>query len=56
MQSFESKYFLLDLVELVDGTANGIYLATKQVFLELHIPMENIIGYSSDTTNVVWRA
>ena len=54
MQSFESKYFLLDMVELVDGTANGIYLATKQVFLELHIPMENIIGYSSDTTNVMF--
>ena len=54
IQSFESKYFLLDLVELVDGTANGIYLATKQVFLELHIPMENIIGYSSDTTNVMF--
>ena len=54
MQSFESKYFLLDLVELVDSTANGIYLATKQVFLELHIPMENIIGYSSDTTNVMF--
>ena len=54
MHSFESKYFLLDLVELVDGTANGIYLATKQVFLELHIPMENIIGYSSDTTNVMF--
>lgn len=54
MQSFESKYFLLDMVELVDGTANGIYLATKQVFLELHIPMENIIGYSSDATNVMF--
>ena len=54
MHSFESKYFLLDLVELVDGTANGIYLATKQVFLELHIPMENIIGYSSDTSNVMF--
>ena len=54
MHSFESKYFLLDLIELVDGTANGIYLATKQVFLELHIPMENIIGYSSDTTNVMF--
>ena len=26
--------------ELVDGTANGIYLTTKQVFFELHILME----------------
>lgn len=53
MQSFESKYFLLDMVEIVDGTANGIYSAVKQVFSELHIPMANIIG-SSDTTNVMF--
>ena len=41
------------MVEIVDGTADGIYSATKRVFSELHIPMDNIIGYSSDTTNVM---
>ena len=38
MQSFETKYFLLDMVETVDGTANGIYSAVRQVFSELYIP------------------
>ena len=50
-QSFETKCLLLDMAEIVDGTANGIYSAVKQVFPELHLPMENI-GYSSDTTNI----
>ena len=42
------------MVEIVDGSAEGIYSAVKQVFLELYIPMENIISYSSDTTNVMF--
>lgn len=42
------------MVEIVDGTVNGIYSAVKQVFSELHIPMQNIMGYSSDTTNVMF--
>jgi hypothetical protein len=42
------------MAEIVDGTANGIYLAVKQVFPELHLPMEDIIRYSSDTTNVMF--
>ena len=54
MQSFETKYSLLDMAEITDGTAYGIYSAVKQVFSELHFPMENIIGYSSDTTNVMF--
>ncbi|CAB3980774.1 Hypothetical predicted protein [Paramuricea clavata] len=54
MQTFAPKYFLLDLVEIMDGMANIIYLAVKQVFSELHIPMQYIIGYSSDTTNVMF--
>ncbi len=51
-QSFETKCLLLDMAEIVDGTANGIYSAVKQVFPELHLPMEDIIRYSSDTTNI----
>jgi hypothetical protein len=54
MQSFEYKSFLLDMPEIVDGTAEGIYSAVKHVFAELHIPMEKMIGYSSDTTNVMF--
>ena len=54
MEAFSSKYYLLDMVEVADGTADGIYSAVKRVFSELHIPMNNIIGYSSDTTNVMF--
>jgi hypothetical protein len=54
MGSFEYKSFLLDMPEIVDGTAEGIYSAVKHVFAELHIPMEKMIGYSSDTTNVMF--
>ena len=42
MQTFAPKYFLLDMVEIVDGTANGILFGS------------NIMGYSSDTTNVMF--
>lgn len=51
---FESKYHLVDTVEVEDGTARGIYSAMTNTFSELHIPMKNIIGYSSDTTNVMF--
>ncbi len=40
--------------EVKDGTANGIYSAVKQSFADLHVPMNNIIGYSSDTTNFMF--
>ena len=54
LESFESKQFLLDMIEVEDGTATGIYTAVKQSFADLHVPMNNIIGYSSDTTNVMF--
>ena len=54
MESFQLKQFLLDMVEVKDGTAKGIYSAVKQSFADLHVPMSNIIGYSSDTTNVMF--
>ena len=54
MQSLEYKSFLLDMPEIVDGTAEGICSAVKHVFAELHIPMEKMFGYSSDTTNVMF--
>ena len=54
LESFQLKQFLLDLIEVGDGTAKSIYFAVKQSFADLHIPMYNIIVYSSDTTNVMF--
>ena len=51
---FESQYFLVDLAETEDGTANGIYSKMKQTFKDLNIPITNIVGFSSDTTNVMF--
>ena len=42
MESFEPKYHLVDMVEVEDGTALGIYAALKSSFSELHVPMKNI--------------
>lgn len=44
MESFQSKQFLLDMIEVEDGTANGIYSAFKQSFTDLHVPMNIIIS------------
>jgi hypothetical protein len=51
---FRLKQYLIDMVEMVDGTAKSIYKAVKKTFTDFHIPMENIVGYSSDTTNVMF--
>ena len=52
--SFKSKYYSLDMVEVEDGTANGIFSVLKKTFAQLHVSMNNIIDYSSDTTNVMF--
>ena len=54
METFTSKYYLVDMIEVVDGTAKGIYSALKQACADLFIPMDNLIGYSSNTTNVMF--
>ena len=41
-------------VETENGTAAGFYAKIKQSFDELNIPTANIVGYSSDTTNVMF--
>ena len=46
--------WLVDMIESEDGTAAGIYANMKESFHELNIPMANIVGYSSDTTNVMF--
>lgn len=43
-----------DVVLVTDSSAHGLYRATKNAFNEKAIPMQNIIGYSSDTTNVMF--
>ena len=43
-----------NMVSVLNSTANGLYHAIKTAFNEKEIPMENIIGYSSDTTNVMF--
>ena len=44
MDAFETKHYLVDMVEVEAGTAEGIYSSVKNTFTELFIPMENIIG------------
>ena len=43
-----------DMVEVETATAVGFYNAIKSSFEEKKIPIKNIIGYSSDTTNVMF--
>ena len=44
-----------DMVEVETATAAGLYNAIKSSFEEKKIPIKNqIIGYSSDTTNVMF--
>jgi hypothetical protein len=38
----------------VNCSATGLYKAIKGSFEEKKIPIKNIIGYSSDTTNVMF--
>jgi hypothetical protein len=42
------------MAETDDDSAAGIYAKMKETFEELSIPMSNIIGYSTDTTNVMF--
>ena len=44
----------LDLVPVCDNTANGLYGALKASFQAKNIPMNNIVGFSSGTTNVMF--
>ena len=54
MEKFEMQYWLIDMIETEDASAKGIYSKLKETFNSLNIPMSNIIGYSSDTTNVMF--
>ena len=52
--SFKLDTFLIDLVTLPDGTATTIYESVIKCLSEKSIPMENVIGFSSDTCNVMF--
>lgn len=44
-----------DLIEMNSGgDAHGLYNCLKRVILDKNIPFKNLIGYSSDTTNVMF--
>ena len=48
---FHSSF--LDIIEIHDSSANGLFNATKECFIHKAIPLENIVGFCSDTTNVM---
>lgn len=48
----ETRFF--DLIPVHNSTAEGIYYAIRQSLLDKNIPLENVIGYASDTTNVMF--
>ena len=54
LESFALKNYLIDLVECTDSSAVGLYSALKSTLNGMNIPMENIKGYASDTTNVMF--
>ena len=52
--SFKLDTFLIDLVTLPDGTATTIYESVIKCLSDKKIPMENVIGFSSYTCNVMF--
>lgn len=47
------EHLFLDMVEVSSGTAAGLYNCLKQMLLNKNIPIENMVGFSSDTTNAM---
>ena len=45
---------LFDMVKVEQATAASLYGTIKSLFEVKKIPITNIIGYSSDTTNVMF--
>jgi hypothetical protein len=44
---------VLDVVELNDWTAQGIYNSMMEVLMDNNIPLHNWVGFCADTTNVM---
>ncbi|CAG4942601.1 unnamed protein product [Parnassius apollo] len=47
------EHLFLDMVELSSGTAKGLYDCLHQMLRNKNISIENMVGFSSDTTNVM---
>lgn len=47
-----TKFF--DIVETSTATADQLYNCLKKAITEKVIPLNNLVGYSSDTTNVMF--
>ncbi|KAJ8963505.1 hypothetical protein NQ314_005584 [Rhamnusium bicolor] len=43
----------LDMVEVESGTASGLHECLKDMLKKKHIPINNMVGFSSDITNVM---
>jgi hypothetical protein len=49
----EIKSSFIDLIEAHNCSANKLYNLFRQAFLEKKVPLDNITGFCSDTTNVM---
>ncbi|KAG5880461.1 hypothetical protein JTB14_000566 [Gonioctena quinquepunctata] len=47
------EHLFLDMVEVSSGTATGLYDCLNQMLRNKNIPIENMVGFTSDTTNVM---
>lgn len=52
-KEFKIKTEFFDLLEMASGTADDLYNALIQSVETKNIPLENLVGFSSDTTNVM---
>lgn len=51
-ESVETRFF--DMVEVPNGDAETLFNTLKDVIAKKDIPFSNLVGYSSDTTNVMF--
>lgn len=52
-EQYGIRYNFFDLFEVKCGTAEQLYKDLKHSILSKGIPLENLVGFSSDTTNVM---
>ena len=51
---YEVKTRFFDMIETSCGTADHLYSCLKRIVEEKYIPLQNLVGYSLDTTNVMF--
>lgn len=47
------KTHFLDIIETPSGTADNLYMCIQNCLKDHSIPLENFVGFSSDTTHVM---